>query len=53
MTPENPVISYVPQEPVLFEHLTPEKNARYFEFAGAFRNRFNHVLYNELIESLL
>ena len=28
--PANPVISYVPQDPVLFDHLSPEQNARYF-----------------------
>jgi len=52
MHPEVPVTSYVPQEPVLFEHLSPEKNARYFQFAGAFQDRFNESLYKELIGDL-
>lgn len=50
--PDNPVIAYVPQEPVLFEHLSINQNARYFEFAGNYRQRFNEVLYYELVEEL-
>lgn len=50
--PENPVISYVPQEAVLFEHLSPKKNARYFQFAGAYKHRFDENLYHELVQSL-
>jgi len=52
ITPENPIVAYVPQEPVLFEHLSLQKNARYFEFAGAFKQQFNKELYNELVEAL-
>jgi len=52
MNPANPVFSYVPQEPVLFEHLSIKDNARYFQFAGAFKNRFNEELYNGLVKSL-
>jgi iron(III) transport system ATP-binding protein len=52
MQPVNPVFSYVPQEPVLFEHLSIKDNARYFQFAGAFKSRFNENLYNELVKSL-
>lgn len=52
MFPGNPVFSYVPQEPVLFEHLSIKDNARYFQFAGAFKKRFNENLYNELVKSL-
>lgn len=50
--PHSAVISYVPQEPVLFEHLSPEKNARYFQFAGIYKNRFDENLYLELIKTL-
>jgi ABC-type multidrug transport system ATPase subunit len=50
--PENPVISYVPQEPVLFEHLSITDNARYFSFAGIHKNRFNENLFQELVKSL-
>lgn len=42
----------MPQEPVLFEHLSIKDNARYFQFAGAYKNRFNEGLYNELVKSL-
>lgn len=52
MQPARPVFSYVPQEPVLFEHLSIEDNARYFRFAGAFKTRFNEALYSELVLSL-
>lgn len=52
MKPNNPVFSYVPQEAVLFEHLSIHDNARYFQFAGAFKKRFNESLYNELVISL-
>lgn len=52
MKPDNPVFSYVPQEAVLFEHLSIQDNARYFQFAGAFKKRFNEELYVELVNSL-
>jgi len=52
MKPANPVFSYVPQEAVLFEHLSIQDNARYFQFAGAFKKRFNEGLYTELVQSL-
>lgn len=52
MKPASPVFSYVPQEAVLFEHLSIQDNARYFQFAGAFKKRFNEGLYNELVKSL-
>lgn len=52
INPSNPVISYVPQEPVLFEHMSVADNAAYFKFAGMYKNRFNEELYNSLVESL-
>lgn len=52
MQPVNPVFSYVPQEAVLFEHLSIKDNARYFQFAGGFKKRFNEELYAELVKSL-
>lgn len=52
ITPSNPVIAYVPQEPVLFEHMSVADNAAYFKFAGAYKKRFNEHLYNSLVESL-
>lgn len=50
--PAAPVISYVPQEPVLFEHLPVEQNARYFSMAGAHRDRFDQQLYDQLVSDL-
>src|SRR3954470_10895453 len=40
-SPENPTISYLPQKPVLFEHLTTAANARLFERIAAQRARFD------------
>lgn len=48
----DPVLAYVPQEPVLFEHLTALDNARYFSSAKAFRDRFDQELFAELARSL-
>jgi ABC-type nitrate/sulfonate/bicarbonate transport system ATPase subunit len=50
--PEQPVISYVPQEPVLFEHLSIIQNARYFQISGGYKSFFNEQLFNELIDQL-
>lgn len=43
-----PVISYVPQEPVLFEHLTPLENAMYFSKTKRFKKSFNHKRFKEM-----
>ena len=48
----NPVIAYLPQEPVLFEHLTPMQNARYFQRSSYYKKHFNENLFWELITSL-
>lgn len=48
----DPVISYLPQEPVLFEHLTPMQNARYFQRSSNYKKHFNENLFTELIRSL-
>lgn len=52
ITPKDPVISYVPQEAILFEHLSTEMNAQYFKHAGPYKNRFNTTLYQELVSVL-
>lgn len=52
VTPSNPVISYVPQEPVLFEHLTPLENAKYFNRISNYKSKFNRELFNELGKTL-
>lgn len=52
ITPSNPVISYVPQEPVLFEHLTPIENAEYFNHISNYKTKFNRELFNEVAKTL-
>lgn len=51
-SPEGAIFSYVPQEPVLFEHLSPMDNARYFNYASKLKDRFDPVLFEHLIELL-
>ena len=36
-----PIISYIPQEPVLFEHLSPKQNAHYFSRLSYYKKRFD------------
>lgn len=48
----NPVISYVPQEPVLFEHLTPKENAEYFKYVKNYKSKFREDLFNEVAKAL-
>lgn len=50
--PKQPIISYVPQEALLFEHLTPLQNARYFENISNYKTNFNLTLFNSLVETL-
>ena len=50
--PDNPVISYVPQEPVLFEHLTPMENAMFFAKTKRFGKSFNESRFSEMVDSL-
>jgi ABC-type multidrug transport system ATPase subunit len=52
ITPSSPVISYVPQEPVLFEHLTPIENAEYFNRISNYKSKFNRELFNEVAKTL-
>jgi molybdate transport system ATP-binding protein len=52
IAPSNPVISYVPQEPVLFEHLTPIENAEYFNRISNYKSKFNRELFNEVAKTL-
>lgn len=52
VSPEAPVISYVPQEPVLFEHLTPLENAEYFNRISNYKSKFNRQLFNEIAAAL-
>lgn len=52
LSPENAVIAYVPQEDILFEHLSPMDNAEYFKYATANRKRFDSKLLSEVAEAL-
>ena len=52
ITPTNPTISYVPQEPVLFEHLTPLENAKYFYRIKNYKSKFKRELFNEIATTL-
>lgn len=52
LSPENAVISYVPQEDILFEHLSPMENAAYFKHATAYRKRFDPKALAEVAETL-
>ena len=49
---ENDVIAYLPQEPVLFEHLSPARNASYFQNTARYGKHFNQKLFDELVVSL-
>lgn len=48
----DPIIAYLPQEPVLFEHLSPMQNARYFQRSSHYKKHFNEPLFFDLIKSL-
>lgn len=50
--PDNPVISYVPQLPVLFEHLTPLQNALYLKNIDKYHKLFDQTFFDELISFL-
>lgn len=50
--PNEPVISYVPQEPVLFEHLTPRENAEYFSRINNYKSHFQKDLLDKIAGAL-
>jgi NitT/TauT family transport system ATP-binding protein len=50
--PKNPRISYLPQEPVLFDHLSVEENIKYFERVKSHKEYFD-PLYTDKLISLL
>lgn len=52
INPKNSVFAYLPQEPVLFEHLSPMDNARYFSRTKNYKKRFEINLFKELTEIL-
>lgn len=50
--PINPIMSYVPQDPVLFEHLSPLENARYFQNISAYQGKFIEESFAEVRDTL-
>lgn len=52
LSSQNSILSYVPQEPVLFDHFSPYDNARYFEFSSIYKNRFDKKLFEHLTDVL-
>jgi len=50
--PDHPVLSYVPQIPVLFDHLSPVENARYFQRIRSRSKSFDEELFNVLTDTL-
>lgn len=50
--PHIPIISYLPQDAVLFDHLSPLQNARYFERIIAYKDHFNGDLFEQLSDML-
>jgi len=52
ISPGKPVISYVPQEPVLFEHLTPKENADYFSRISNYKSHFRQDLFDIIAQTL-
>lgn len=51
-SPEAPVIAYLPQDSILFEHLSPIENARYFSTISNYRKIFDEAFFTELVETL-
>lgn len=50
--PVDPIISYLPQDPVLFDHLSPLENAKYFEKVKSYKKFYDPVLFEEVKEIL-
>lgn len=52
LNPTSPIVSYLPQESVLFDFLTPLDNAQYFKSIDYYKSHFNNVIFEELAEIL-
>ena len=50
--PQNPIISYLPQDPVLFEHLSPLDNALYFSNIRHYKSRFDSKIFKDVVKLL-
>lgn len=52
LDPEETVVSYLTQEPVLFEHLSRLENARYFQQVKNLRARFHEDVFERMVHLL-
>ena len=52
IAPAELAIAHIPQQPVLYPHLSVEANARMFERVGRYRNSFDGVLFKQLVDTL-
>lgn len=52
LSPEDLVLAYMPQVPILFPHLDALSNARLFRSSGRYTDRFDGSLFSELAETL-
>lgn len=50
--PRDALISYVPQEPVLFEHISRLENARYFKRVSSMREFYSEEMFGAMTEQL-
>lgn len=50
--PNNYSISYVPQEPILFEHLSPQENAMYFSNTKRYSKLFDKKRFDDMVKTL-
>lgn len=49
---EDLVLGYLPQNPIVFEHLNTLQNARYFQTTSVYKNRFDESLFIQLKNTL-
>lgn len=49
---DNPIVSYVPQEPIMFEHLTLYENAVFFSRTERLSKLFEDNLYQDMVDTL-
>jgi ABC-type multidrug transport system ATPase subunit len=50
--PSEPVYMYLPQEPILFDHLSPLENAQYFKNTKHFGSKFDTIIFDDLVKEL-
>lgn len=52
LMPPDSTLSYVPQDPVLFDHLTPMESASYFKRTSNLKKHFNEEIFKKVSLSL-